>query len=78
MSPRSRELALLAFWSGVLFVLSFSLYTRFNSFAYFYHPDEPGKVEQLLEEKWNFNHPMLLLSATKTAIEVFRTPHRTR
>ena len=37
-----------------------------NTFPFYYHPDEPGKVEQVLGMRpWNFHHPTLLLSTTK-------------
>jgi hypothetical protein len=55
----------LAVWSLVLFACSVGLNTRHNDFPYFYHPDELGKVEQVLAGKWNFHHPMLLLSASR-------------
>ncbi len=61
--------ALLALWSIALFMGSLALHTRHQGFPYFYHPDEPGKVEQVISEDWNFHHPMLLLSATKVALE---------
>jgi hypothetical protein len=73
----------LVIWSVALFVTAFCLHTRHNDFPWYYHPDEPGKVEQVLgwrnveredgviEQKprpWNFHHPMLLLSTTKLAV----------
>ena len=58
--------ARLCLWSLALFVATLILHTRHNTFAFYYHPDEPGKVEQVLGMRpWNFHHPMLLLSATK-------------
>ena len=58
----------LAAWVLVLFVATLFLHTRHNDFAWYYHPDEPGKVEQVLGmRKWNFHHPMLLLGTTQAA-----------
>jgi len=55
----------LTLWCGALFVLCFVLNTRHNDFPSHYHPDEPGKVEQVREGRWNFNHPMLLLGTVR-------------
>lgn len=74
MSPRFKERLLLAIWSLVLFSACFALQTRHNRFPFFYHPDEPGKVEQILTSRWNFNHPMLLLSTTKVAVSALPQP----
>ncbi len=57
-------------WVLTLFVACLVLDTRHNGFPYFYHPDEPTKVDQVLTGEWNFHHPMLLLSATKAAVEM--------
>src|SRR5215216_7097634 len=51
-------------WMLVLFAVSYFPNQRNNGFPFYYHPDEPGKVEQLRDRKWNFHHPMLLLSTT--------------
>jgi hypothetical protein len=61
-------------WALALFSVCFALNTRHNGFAFFYHPDEPGKVEQVLTGRWNFNHPMLLLSTTKAVVETLQIP----
>ena len=61
-------------WSFALFFLCYALNTRHNGFPFFYHPDEPGKVEQVMTGEWNFNHPMLLLSTTKLAVEALHVP----
>ncbi|HEX5177510.1 MAG TPA: hypothetical protein VFV83_10795, partial [Chthoniobacteraceae bacterium] len=52
-------------WSVALFAFTFGLHTRHAQFPFFRHPDEPGKVEQVLSRQWNFHHPMLLLSTTR-------------
>lgn len=74
ISEAWRTRALLALWSAVLAGGCFALFTRHNDFPYFYHPDEPGKVEQVLSGKWNFNHPMALLSVTRAVVEVSGVP----
>jgi hypothetical protein len=60
----------LALWLLALFVAAFLLNTRHNRFPYYYHPDEPGKVEQVLEGNWNLHHPLLLLGTTKAAARI--------
>ncbi len=54
----------------LLFALCLFLYTRGNTFPYFYHPDEPDKVEQVITGNWNFHHPLLLLSTTKLVVHL--------
>ncbi len=41
------------------------MFTRNNDFPLDYHPDEPGKVAQLMHpaQSRNFNHPLLMLEA---------------
>ncbi len=41
--------------------------TRHNTFPYTYHPDEDTKVRQIVSEKRNFFHPLLLLTTTSAA-----------
>lgn len=60
----------LAVWAIVLFVSALALNTRHNTFPYFYHPDEAEKAAQLLTGKWNFHHPMLLLTTSKVVIDI--------
>lgn len=52
----------------LLVLLVWGIFTRHNQFPFFYHPDEAGKVEQVLTGNWNFNHPMLLLASTRAAL----------
>lgn len=59
--------------SVVLFVLCFSSGFRHHKFPYYYHPDEPGKVEQVISGEFNYHHPMLLLATTRLASEVLHT-----
>ncbi len=70
-----REYLALFLWSLALFAGCYSLNTRHNNFPYYCHPDEPGKVEQVLTGDWNFHHPMLLLAATRLAVDVTGAPH---
>jgi hypothetical protein len=49
------------------------LYTRNNDFPLTYHPDESGKVAQLIGSmSWNFKHPLLMLEATNLAMEHYQ------
>lgn len=50
--------------AAAIFVAAVWLYTRHNDFPFYYHPDEPGKVAQIRDGTRNFNHPLLLLTAT--------------
>ena len=72
MLSRLPNLARLGLWSTILFVLTLWLGTRHNDFPWYYHPDEPGKVEQVLGMRsLNFHHPMLLLNTTNAAVSAF-------
>jgi hypothetical protein len=73
VSPLRRS-ALLIVWALVLFVCCCGLDTRHNRFPFFRHPDEPGKVDQVLKAEWNFHHPMLLLAATTLAVNSLHVP----
>ncbi len=64
---------LLTAWSLALFIGCFVLNTRHHDFPYYYHPDEPGKVEQLLTGEWNLHHPMLLLDGARLRLAVVGT-----
>ncbi len=71
MSTVPMRRAGIAGWCLLVFVATAWLHTRHNDFPWYYHPDEPGKVEQVMGTRpWNFHHPMLLLSATKLAVTV--------
>ncbi|HSH96005.1 MAG TPA: hypothetical protein VK968_17800, partial [Roseimicrobium sp.] len=50
----------------LLFGLGIILYTRNNDFPMRYHPDESGKVDQILsaDQRRNYHHPQLLLEVT--------------
>lgn len=51
----------------VTFAGSLALFTRHHDFPYYYHPDEMGKVNQVLTHTRNYNHPLLLLSLTQAS-----------
>ena len=60
--------------SAALFIGSFVLFTRHHDFPYSYHPDEGGKVTQIIQGIRNYHHPLLLLSATDIASRVGFVP----
>lgn len=69
MTGRPMRWAAMVGWGLLLFISTTWLHTRHNDFPWYYHPDEPGKVEQVLGLRdWNFHHPMLLLSTAKLAV----------
>ena len=47
-----------------------ALFGRHNDFPFYYHPDEPGKVQQIIRNKRSFTHPMLMLSVVDAARHV--------
>lgn len=51
-----------------LFVMVAGLFSRGNDFPFFYHTDEPGKVEQIVEGRRNFHHPLLMLNASSSVL----------
>jgi hypothetical protein len=59
----------------VLFCVSLSLYTRNNHFPMRYHPDESGKVDQILSPRHlrNYHHPQLLLEVSDQLLKVWPT-----
>lgn len=77
LPPRSNlsrcvaAVVLLATFAGCLW-----MYTKDNAFPINYHPDEGGKVMQVMSasERRNFNHPQLLLEATEWAMHFLDTP----
>ena len=54
--------------AAIFAALAFGLFTRHADFAFFYHSDESAKVEQVMARKYNFHHPMLLLTATELVL----------
>lgn len=69
----ARKWLLLALWCVALFVWCLALNTRHNDFPHYYHPDEPGKVEQLISGDWNLHHPMLLLDGARLTMAIAGT-----
>lgn len=68
MISRAANRARLLAWSIFLLVATLWLHTRNNDFPYYYHTDEPGKVEQILGQRpLNFHHPFLMLGAARIA-----------
>ena len=58
------------FWILSLLASLLWLYTRNNTFPAYFHPDEPGKVAQVLTGERNYRHPQLLLEATNLWIRI--------
>ena len=65
---------LLAMGALLLFASTLWLDTRENGFPFFYHPDEPDKVDQLITGKWNFHHPLLMLGAAELVKKAVAAP----
>lgn len=71
MLSRLPNAARLGLWSVLLFAITLWLGTLHNDFPWYYHPDEPGKVEQVLGTRpLNFHHPMLLLNSAIAAFKL--------
>ncbi|MDY7109861.1 MAG: hypothetical protein SYC29_14610 [Planctomycetota bacterium] len=69
--PRDGRLVLCSWLIAIaVFAACLFLYSRNNTFSYRYHPDEAGKIEQILSNERNFNHPLLLLTATDVVSEL--------
>jgi hypothetical protein len=65
--PDSRRASLLTvLLCGACFVGALTLYTRENTIPYYYHSDEPSKVNQVTGARaLNFKHPLLLMNSTR-------------
>jgi len=51
---------------GACFAAALALYTRANTIPYYYHSDEPSKVNQVTGARaLNFKHPLLLMNSTR-------------
>lgn len=59
----------LMLWGACLFA-----YLHANGFPVEYHPDEPGKADQVLSARRNYRHPQLLLEATQLYVWAAGTP----
>lgn len=70
------RLLLAVMLSGLFAVALWTLYTRQNNFPSHYHPDEPTKVGQLLDDRGrrNFNHPLLMLRLAELNLERLGNP----
>ncbi len=62
--PAARPVLLLFF---CVLVSGIVLFGRHNNFPFYYHPDEPGKVQQIIRHKRSFTHPLLMLSIVDAA-----------
>ncbi len=62
--PRLWNVILPWMWALLLSVGLYVFYTEENRFPYYYHTDEPGKVDQIQKGDFNFNHPLLLVGTT--------------
>jgi hypothetical protein len=71
-----RQLPLLALAAVLLFAGTLWLDTRQNEFPFFYHPDEPDKVDQLITGKWNFHHPLMMLGTAEVVKQALGLPDR--
>lgn len=58
----------------ILFFGSLAFHARDNDFPYFYHTDEPSKVEQILSGARNGRHPVLLLESAALILKVTGWP----
>jgi hypothetical protein len=71
-APPRQPFLMMGSWAiaAIVFAICMFLYSRDNAFPYYYHPDEPGKVGQILANERNFNHPLLLLTVTDLMSEL--------
>jgi len=68
VSPATGRWVALAF-----FLASFVLFLQENDFPFYYHPDEPTKVAQVVEGTRNFNHPLLMVNSVAVAARLAGT-----
>jgi len=59
-------------FSAALLALLLWAYTRHNNFPFYYHTDEPGKVEQVVSGKHNYRHPLLMINATDLVVRALK------
>ncbi len=52
---------------ALIFACALIFFSRGNTFPFYGHPDEPGKAEQVLTGKRNYNHPLLMLNSAAIA-----------
>ena len=75
-ASRGPQALLLMLGALLLFACTLWLDTRQNGFPFFYHPDEPDKVGQLIDGKWNFHHPLLMLGTGELVKRILGTPDK--
>jgi hypothetical protein len=65
--PEPRQATLfIALLCAACFAAGLALYTRANTIPYYYHSDEPSKVNQVTGTRpLNFKHPLLLMNSTR-------------
>ena len=81
-APRRLRRVLPAIGAGLfcalLFVLCLWLFTRNNTFPVGFHPDEGGKVQQVVYDERNYRHPQLMLEATQIWMRFAEIPDDTQ
>jgi hypothetical protein len=55
--------------AAVFALLALVLFGRNLDFTAFAHPDERNKIAQIVEGRYNFNHPLLMLNSVKLVTE---------
>ena len=45
---------------------------RHNNFPFYYHTDEPGKVERVVSGEHNYRHPLLMINVTDLVVRAFK------
>jgi hypothetical protein len=55
--------------AAVFTLLALVFFGRNLDFTAFAHPDERNKIAQIVEGKYNFNHPLLMLNSVRVASE---------
>ena len=63
---RKRVLGLI----GAICLVHLWLATRSNEFHFQQHPDEISKIEQILENRRNLHHPLLMINAVDLAAKL--------
>ena len=58
--------------SAALLALLLWTYTRHNNFPFYYHTDEPGKVEQVISGERNYRHPLLMINASDLVVRALK------
>jgi len=71
--------ALLKYLLPVFFFFSgLFIFSRHNDFGFYFHPDERGKVQQVLEKTRNFHHPLLMLTVCQRTTAVVKDLKNTK